>query len=260
MGWIGMIEKDGHPLLTLSDWESRAGPKSANQWKDGRSAKESARAWLERSPQSVPLEVEETLTSHADFSPIEKWVAEPEARVPFDGLRGEPPNIDVLVAIHDAMGPALLVVEAKADEPFGDTVSKTVARARARAEANPRSRGVERVEQLASAILGVAPTGLDEIGSIRYQLLTATAAGQAEAARRGMDRVALLVHEFVTDETTDEKHAANARSLSEFLERLGIEEGVTAGSLVGPIRLAPSHLIPEPTPFYVGEAVRDLRG
>ena len=79
-----MIEKNGRPLKTLADWEVMAGPKSSTQWKDGRSAKESARTWLERAPEAMPPEVEATLASHSDFTQIVSWTAEPEALVPFD--------------------------------------------------------------------------------------------------------------------------------------------------------------------------------
>jgi hypothetical protein len=42
------IIKNGINILTLEDWERHAGPKRQLQWKDGRSAKEAARAWLEQ--------------------------------------------------------------------------------------------------------------------------------------------------------------------------------------------------------------------
>ncbi len=257
-----MIEKNGRPLKTLADWEMMAGPKSSTQWKDGRSAKESARAWLERGPAHMPAEVEATLASHRDFNQIVSWTAEPEALVPFDA-RGGPANIDVLVTLEDSIGYAILIVEAKADEAFGGTVTQTLAKAQRRLEANQRSRGVERLEQLANAIFGLAPSSLDDIGSLRYQLLPATAAGQAEAARlpnaQSAGRVVLLIHEFVTDQTTDSRHAANARDLNAFVARLGGSEAVSAGSIVGPFTLPSTAMIPAPVPFYVGKAVRSTR-
>ena len=138
-----MIEKNGRPLKTLADWEMMAGPKSSTQWKDGRSAKESARTWLEQAPEAMPPEVEAIFASQRDFAQIVSWTAEPEARVRFDASRGEPPNIDVLVTLEDSIGPVVMIVEAKADEHFGDTVAGTLAKAQRRLEANQRSRGVE---------------------------------------------------------------------------------------------------------------------
>ena len=44
----------------------------------------------------------------------------------------------------------------------------------------------------------------------------------------------LLIHEFVTDQTTDSRHAANARDLNAFVARLGGPEAVSAGAIAGP--------------------------
>ena len=76
-----MISKNGEPLEDLDTWLRLAGPKHDNQWVDGRSAKEAARAWIEHAPGSFPPEILQALLSHADFGPIVEWSAEPEARV-----------------------------------------------------------------------------------------------------------------------------------------------------------------------------------
>ena len=41
------VAKNGVTIRTIEDWEKLAPPKSKIHWKDGRSAKEVARAWLE---------------------------------------------------------------------------------------------------------------------------------------------------------------------------------------------------------------------
>jgi hypothetical protein len=85
----GMIKKNGRTLTSMEDWLIYAGPKSKIQWKDDRSAKESARAWVTAAP-SIPSEIESTLCSHADIDAFHEWRAEPEAQVRFDLFRGEP--------------------------------------------------------------------------------------------------------------------------------------------------------------------------
>lgn len=65
----GVIEKNGVRLLTLDEWRVHAPPKSEVHWKDGRSAKESARAWLDDAP-LIPAEIAATLSSRHDIGPL----------------------------------------------------------------------------------------------------------------------------------------------------------------------------------------------
>lgn len=91
-----MIAKGGQQIANADAWLKVAPPKSGGaHWKDGRSAKECARAWTGALP-DLPPEVAEVLSGHPDFGPLTEWTAEPEAHVPMDAYRG-PPNIDVMV-------------------------------------------------------------------------------------------------------------------------------------------------------------------
>ncbi len=83
------------PLRSLAEWKEHASPKSALQWKEGRSALETARAWLAAEAPGLPPEVEALLASHPDFGAVEAGEAEPGALVPFDGFLG-PANLDLL--------------------------------------------------------------------------------------------------------------------------------------------------------------------
>lgn len=94
---------------------------------DGRSAKEVARAWLEGGGLKLPVEVSSALTGHKDFGPVHAWRAEPEVKLLFDDFAGEPRNSDLVVHAQDPHGPFLIAVEAKADEPFGETVAEALA-------------------------------------------------------------------------------------------------------------------------------------
>ena len=174
------------------DWLA---PREREQWKDGRSAKESARAWLEHTPACVPSEITQALRAHRDFGRIlPDWEAEPEARVPFDSFGGEPSNLDVLITA--------------------------------------------------------------EAGELRYQLLTASAAALAEAQRRAACRAVLIIHEFVTGQTSDSSHLDNAKDLNAFVSRLsGTVTTLCEGTVQGPFEL-PGHPL---TRFYIGKAVRNLR-
>ena len=167
-----MISKKGEPLEDLETWRVLAGPKSEGQWRDGRSAKEAARAWIELAPASLPTEILQALRSHADLRLIDEWSAEPEARITFDSFGGEPANLDLMVHARDEFGSLVIAVEAKADESFGATLAGTFRSASKRTAKNPRSKGLDRLERLAVAILGVpgepAITGRRVAISIAY--------------------------------------------------------------------------------------------
>jgi hypothetical protein len=87
------IKKAGRELSTLEDWERWAGPKSADQWVDGRSAKEAARAWLQTPNEDLPTEIVEILASHPAFTPVREWFAEPEVQLRFCQFAGEPRTV-----------------------------------------------------------------------------------------------------------------------------------------------------------------------
>lgn len=251
------IVKAGQPIRTLDEWKRLAPPKSPGQWVDGRSAKEVARAWLEGDGVKLPKEVQLALAAHPMFGPVVTWEAEPEARLPFDNFPGETRNSDLAVFPQDAFGPYVLAVEAKADEPFGETVGTTLANALESRIENPRSNGIARIESLVSRLLrphnGCAAKATD----LRYQLLTACAGAVEEARRRVMARAVLLVHEFVTDATSDANHRRNATDLARFVARVADHppESIVDGQLYGPFNLIGASGIM----FFVGKVIRRIR-
>lgn len=254
------IIKSGRRIETLEDWERYAGPKSPIQWKDGRSAKEAARAWLSTC-NSFPAEVTAVLASHPHFGHILDWEAEPEARLPFDKFAGEPRNSDLVIYANDQYGPLLVAVEAKADESFGQTVKGALAAAVKRQLNNPRSNGVARIEQLLDALMGHGLHKDPSLGGLRYQLLTATAGAMCAAERAHIKRAVLLVQEFVTVATSDSKHAINAADFSNFVRRLSRDSvhTVESGLLYGPFTVPGVPIISTGVQIYIGKASRCLR-
>lgn len=255
------VSKNGRVIRTLDEWREFAPPKSSNHWNPGRSAMEAARSWLAVSSPELPTGVAAALSSHPAFGTVVSWCAEPEVRTLFDQLRGEPRNTDLLVQARDDRGDFLLAVEAKADEPFGKTVAETLAAAVERRLDNPRSRGIERIEYLAMALLGPRRKGELPLGQIRYQLLTAVAGAVGAAVRNGGQRVVLLVHEFRTRKTTDEKHVANARDLNAFVHRLshGAVQRIDAGTIHGPFEIPGDVLFDTVPPLFIGKVTCELR-
>lgn len=250
------ISKNGQPITTLEEWQQLAPPKSAQHWVSGRSAKEVARAWLSAPGLEYPSEVQAALAGHPKFGPVLSWECEPEAKLPFDSFPGEPRNSDLAVSAVDSFGAYVLAVEAKADEPYAETVADAFFAALERGIENPRSNGIARIQGLARFLFRPR-AGSPKVGGLRYQLLTACAGAVAEATRRRASRAVMLVHEFITPLTQDINHERNAEDLLRFLHRLGGKsiEGFMDGQLHGPFSLPGASGVE----LYVGKVKRNLR-
>lgn len=254
------ITKHNQVITSLQDWESNAGPKSKGHWVDDRSAKEVARAWL-ASGEQLPPEVSAAFAGDTRFGPVLDWWAEPEAKLQFDDFAGEPRNSDLAVHAQDSNGAYLIAVEAKADESYGGTVAQTLRDAKSRLEGNPRSNGLSRVRQLLEAFFGADETSVPDLLGIRYQLLTASAGALCEAERRGYSRAVLLIHEFITEKTTDENHARNTQDLQNFMNALSPEvvSQVVVGKLYGPFSVPGGKILKSKIELYIGKVTRNLR-
>lgn len=255
-----MIRKGDTILDTLELWCELAGPKTSDQWKDYRSAKECARAWLDRDGVEIPEELRDVLQTHADFGVIQDWHAEPECLVNFDDYSG-PANIDLMLEGEDEHGRMVVAIEAKADESFGPFVSRALSASLERVLKSASSKGLPRIVELVSHLLEPAQKGQPRLHQIRYQLLTASAAALARAQEEGADRAVVFVHEFETPLTKQKNHERNARDLVRFLRRVGVPdaERVLTGQLVGPVRVPGGPYFGDPAPLYFGKAVQQIR-
>ena len=198
------------------------------------------------------------MSSHPDFGPVLDWAAEPEVRLRFDHLRGEPRNTDLLVKASDAYGDVVIAVEGKADESFGETVSQAKKAADARLLKNSKSGGLTRISELVSLLFGTTLDSEPSLGLLRYQLLTATAGALAASRNSGNGRAILLVQEFRTSVTDDRRHARNAAELNALVNRIskGQVTEIRSGKLYGPIAFGRAS---DSGPLYIGKVVHDLR-
>lgn len=245
---------------SITRWLEVAPPKSPDrQWVEGRSAVESAWAWLQAGGR-LPAEIDAALTNHPDFGVVQQWDAQPEVQLPFDSFSGEPRNADMLVLCRDAHGQYLIAVEAKADESFSETVAKNLAAAAERKKKTPASKGEERTRQLLEAFFGANAAGRSDVGTLRYQLLTACAGAVCEAERRKLPRALMLVHEFRTWKTFDKNLQRNATDLSSFVNCLsgGNVTTVRDGEVVGPFEVHGAPLFNRSVALYVGKASRTV--
>lgn len=253
------ITKNGQLIQSVEDWFRYAPPKDgADQWRDGRSAKEFARAWVESGSVSVPDELVALLSSHPDTQSAVLENGEPEARLAFDKRVGEVRNADLAVRAVSGSAPLALTIEAKADEPFDQLVPDTLADALDRIVERGRGGGIDRVRDLATSLLPPPARGLPPLRLLRYQLLTAVAGSLAWARQLQAPRAVLVIYEFHTSQTSTRNLQRNAQDLDFFVTRLtaGALRALAVGSLVGPIRVPGDPLFDKPADLYLGKIVR----
>jgi hypothetical protein len=264
------LHKGAVEIRTLDDWSRFAPPKSRKHWQPGRSAMECARAWCGAKGVMLPAEILMLLESDPVTLGVTLSHGEPEKKIVFDRAGGEPRNADVAILGTDSSGKIVAItIEAKADESFGGTFEQTIAKSMEQIVSGKRSNGVGRAEQLACALLPPRRFGKEvsraeatpSLGTLRYQLLTAVAGTLAFAHQSGAHIAVFVVHEFVTDQTEDINHEANARDLNAFVTRLsdGAIREITPGELVGPIPVAKNANWPSGPVLYIGKARRDIR-
>jgi hypothetical protein len=71
------MTKHAQPIPDLETLGRVAGPTSPDQWAEGRSAMEAARAWVGVASPELPPEVSSPLASHPDFAAVTVWPVEP---------------------------------------------------------------------------------------------------------------------------------------------------------------------------------------
>ena len=251
---------NGGEIASVEDWRLKGGPKRDHQWAEGRSACELAKAWCRDGQVAIPAEIRALLDSCEATRGLVVEEARAECRIPFDENGGEPRNADLAFVGVAPSGPVAVTIEAKADEPFGQTIGETMAAALERLTENSRSRGVRRIEELVRAVLPPRAAGAAAVTELRYQLLTAVAGSIAFAAGAGRGGGApaqvavMIVHEFETRETRAERLQRNDADFRAFLGRLGVagREG-TEAALYGPIAVPGESLWDAPARLYVGK-------
>ena len=222
-----ICRRDGKRITTLCEW-----PREPEHWKSGRSAMENARLWTDAAPY-LPIEIENVIQSCANIGEIVSWCAKPEAKVNFDNL-GRAAQPDVLLTVEDKVGHAVVAIEAKVNEPFGDTLGRELQKKRVLLNKKPNSNGVKRIYGLANEFgLSLSDPSVKEL---RYQLLTHTAAVVKEAERKLAKCAMVVIHEFASEYTIEDDGKRNARDLDNFMHYvLGYEERLDYGQIAGPL-------------------------
>jgi len=274
---VRTVEMEGYagkPIHSLSDWEEYAMPpdRKRKHWTPGRSACELGRVWTANGEPETPIELTQLLNSHdaTRGTVIRKGVTECETRLP--PVRNGPRCHDLVLLAEQRHSTATICIEAKADEPFGGTVAEELQKARKR----PFTKFPERLDWLTRSLLGL-PAFSDEghstlsnqIRGLPYQLFAAIAGTLLEAQFRRSTKAVLVIHEFRTEKTEDEKIEHNARELESFLRFVLKQNGATDdnfklhyGQLIGPLPLLERAFrgvskMPHDIPLFVGKVRTD---
>ena len=248
-------DPNGHPVIDWRDWPR---PKKPTQWRATRSAMELARSWFTSPSPCVPSEV----ASLFDSSPLTAGMAVEYVRpecVTALPERGEGRNHDLVMVGKSKKAQVTVCVEAKTDEPFGETIGAYLRETEQKAKAEHRRTGLpDRVQALLGLVFGTAAdSALDPWRAVRYQLLTGVAGTLIQAAEDGADIGVFLVHEFVTESVDRRKARQNARDFSRFVAALFGKEGAAGGALTGPISYPEGPHLKRPVSLLVGKVVFD---
>lgn len=254
------LERVGHRITSVETWFEFAPPRGRDlHWRDGRSAKESAKAWCMNGQEPAPpRELVDLLETVQQFENIEFDVGYPEHRVSFDMIRGEPRNTDLAVKCLGQLGPVGLSIEAKADESFSRTVGEEIASAAMQWAADERTGKIDRIRQLTEAVLPRHRPGQAPLAEIRYQLLTAIAGTWAFAAQVGASTAVLVIHEFIGATAIPGRIEQNERDLDRVVRRITRDavHHVAMGTMIGPLPVPASEDWQGVTEWYLGKCRR----
>lgn len=215
---------------SLNEWFIKCPPTGKEkQWKDGRSAKETAKHWTYTIPQPFKNILNE-------FKLMFK-VCSPEYETTFDSNGGKGRNHDLLILAKNENKQSVVVsIESKADEPFGETISETIKAAEKRKKKTPNSKGLIRISELRNALFGKEDD--NQLG-LRYQLLTAVAGTIAEAKKQNAKSAIFLIQTFISEEIDNKKHLQNQMDLNSFITLFSKSEytELPNNQLIGPFNI-----------------------
>jgi len=234
-------------IESLNEWFVKCPPQGKEKhWKDGRSAKETAKHWVYTMPQ--------TFKEILEFWKLKFNICSPEYVTTFDKNGGNGRNHDLLIlAENENKEPVVISIESKADEPFGDTISDTIKAADERFKRSPNSKGLCRIKELRIALFGSED---DSQLSLRYQLLTAVAGTIAETKKLKAKYAIFLVQTFISEEIDEKRHSQNQKDLNSFIKHFSKSEytEIPDSQLIGPFRIiSKTKYLPDDIDLWIGK-------
>lgn len=245
------LRTDLGPITSPGDWAAVIPPK---QWKDGRPARELARAWWPAGRRASEPDEFAALLDSGGFAGLTLTTVHVHAGIAVDDTTY---LADLAITAHCQDGPVAIVVKAVADERFGDRLGNVLVDAARQIGRDEPSPVVARVQRLAAQLLPTWQEGLPHLEELRHDLLMGAAATMAFAESINATRAVYIVHELVhLDRTKESDRRKNREDLDLFVRRLshGEEQRLTRGVLLGSIAVPGYPGIA----LQVGKARRDL--
>lgn len=243
-----ILSRSGQQIRSVDDWFCFAPPKKgSDHWKDGRSAKELARAWFRTGSPKCPVDLDALLKSHPSTADCVIETAFPEMTTRLDHFHGGGRNHDLILLGHNKDHKILISIEAKADETFGRLIHDELT------PKNPHSRTPDRIRLLATSIFGrPIDTALEDL---RYQLLYGLAGTLIEAKNQQATLAVFVIHEFISSHTNSTKVNLNDMDFRKFIQSLPGCSGtiVTLDKFAEGIKIPGGQYVPTNIPVLIGK-------
>jgi hypothetical protein len=260
-------KKPGAPVLTSVElWGLHAPPTKPVHWREGRSAKELARAWTQVSG-TMPLEVAEALglaASRSRFCGLKFERGLAEAKTYFSDGSAGPRNHDLFLVGACGKERVLVDVEGKERETFG----KTLAEKWRSPDANKPKSGIHRrIRNWSKLFIGLEWESSDqlvpELQPLRYQLLSGLAGAVARAKIAKCQSAVFLIHQFKQthpEKSVRKAYNRNDDDLMRFLKSLNPDLPCLDHdrTLVRLIRRGEDATLFDGVELYVAKATRDV--
>ncbi len=239
---------DRDTITTIDEWKEKCPPERGNyHWRDGRSAKELAKEWINGNGQALRV----LLNNHSTLQGVILIKASPELETRFDRF-GRGRKHDLLIIGDKANEKIVIAVEAKVDEGFGnDTVESYYMKAILKRLSGVATNVPGRVEGLIQALFKQPYS--KNIISLQYQLLHAVAATLVEAKKQGATKAIFVVHTFKTSKMDSLKNKDNNEKLDRFVRVIGLGSRIRDGKIIGPISVPGNDFIPSDVSLYLGK-------
>ena len=209
------------PLKSPDEWRKRLSD-PIKHWVDGKSAKELVKLWTQAD--DIPASVKD-LFPNSDIKPIFIF---PEYQVQMPGKGGNSQN-DLYIYASTTSDNWVIIVEAKENEPFDETVDKWYDKKRKKNGGVNASYRLTEI-QIILEIKEIDNPPYSRIGNLRTQLFHRTASAVIEAKRVGAKKALVLIQSF--GNKTD-----NYLDFVNFLSLFTTGEAVEKSKLIGPIKL-----------------------
>ncbi len=232
---------------SVDEWFAKCPPAGKGKhWVNGRSAKETARHWVN----TIPVEFTQLIKD----TQLTLELCSPEYNSSFDGYKGNVRNHDLLITAKDEHQNSVVIsVESKVDEHFDEYVSDYLLAAEQKIKRGERTNADKRANDLLQALF--SKTTKVNNAALRYQLLGGVAGTLADARREKATQAIFVVQTFISQNTDSKKHRQNQRDLDYFVELIsnGKNKIIHDGDLLGPFRVPGNKYIPGDVDLFIGK-------